>query len=452
MPVDNKQRTWRDYSDAELGPDLAALRSERSDLVKRANVVLAKATAENRELTPDESREADSLLDEARAIEHRLGSASIRDAPRRAGQAAFDTHDRGRDSDPRPGDGPRDRSGDRGVQPGEFRALAKNESLLEHFRATGEVEERRSRPLSLGKTIRGIVTGKWDGAADERRALSGSNDILGGYMLSTELSASWIDRARARSVMAQAGVRIAPMTSASMAMLRVTGDPTPAWRIEGDPIASSDPVFGGVTFNARSLAVSIPVSKELLADAVNAAEVIESVLASAMAVEVDRAVLDGDGKNKPQGIRQAANVGTLAVGGAANMMHFAQAVGQVRQQNEEPTGIILHPRTFSAAIDRDLDTTNQPRQLPPSLRNLPMFQTTSVPANLSGSNTVAYVGDFSQVVVGMRQNIEISVATQARDASGRGFERNEAIILATLRADSMLVRERAFVVLTGISN
>lgn len=272
-------------------------------------------------------------------------------------------------------------------------------------------------------------------------------------MLNDELSAVWIDKARAASVMIAAGVKVVPMKTASLSMIRVTGDPTPAWRIEGDPVASSDPVFGGVQFNARSLAVSIPISKELLADAANAADIVESVLVSAMALELDRAVLDGDGVRKPKGIRTTPNVGTLAVSGAATTLKFAEAVGAVLQQNESPTGIVLHPRTFSAAVDRAVDSTNQPLRLPPSLERIPWFQTTSVPITLGGgTETAPVVGDFSKVILGLRQGIEIQIASQARDANGRGFERNEAIILATLRADSMLVREKAFCVMTGVTN
>lgn len=272
-------------------------------------------------------------------------------------------------------------------------------------------------------------------------------------MLNPELSASWIDRARAASVMVKAGVRVVPMKTASMSMVRVTGDPTPGWRIEGDVVASSEPVFGKANFYAKSLAVMVPVSKELLADALNAADIVESVLVAAMALEFDRAVLDGDGVRKPEGIRNAPNVGTLAVSGAATTLKFAEAVGLVRQQNEEPNGIVLHPRTFSAAIDRAVDTTNQPLRLPPSLERMPFVTTVSVPATLGGgSDTVAYVGDFSQVIVGLRQNIEIAVSTQGSDSTGRGFPRNEALIVAILRADSMLVREKAFCVLTGVTN
>jgi HK97 family phage major capsid protein len=436
-------RTWRDFSDAELGPELAALRSQRSDLLAKANRILARATAENRDLTLEETRESDALLDEAAALAHKLGSASMREPQRRAG-IAHAMLEQGTAIG-----GPEARS----YQPGEYRALAANESVLEHLVGTGEVSERRGRPLSIGRAIVGLVTGKWDGAAEERRAISGSNDTAGGYMLSPELSATWIDRARAASVMVRAGVRVVPMKTASLSMVRVTGDPVPAWRGEGDPIATSEPVFGAANFNARSLAVAVPVSRELLADASNSSEVLESVLFSAMALEFDRAVLDGDGVRKPLGIRRTTGVGTLSVGGAANTLHFAQAVGLVLQQNETPNGIVLHPRTFSAAVDRAVDSTGQPLRLPPSLERMPWFQTTSVPTNLGGgTETVAVVGDFSQVIVGLRQNIELTVSVQGTTTDGRGFGRNEAIIVAVLRGDSMLVREKAFCVLASVTN
>lgn len=437
-------KTWRDFSDEELGSELAEVRNQRNELIQKAKKILAVSTAEGRDLTPDETRESERLMDEADVLEHRLGSASMRDAQKRAGVTRYQQEQEGK---------PLNGSESRAFLPGEFRALAKDESVREHLIGTGEIAERRGRPLSLGKTIRGIVTGKWDGAAEEQRALSGNLGTAGGYMLSEELSALWIDRARAASVMVRAGVRVVPMKTASLSMVRVTGDPTPAWRIEGDPIATSEPVFGGVTFNARSLAVAVPISKELLADAANAADIVESVLVSAMALEFDRAVLDGDGVRKPKGIRTTTGVGTLAVSGAATTLKFAEAIGSVLQQNETPNGIVLHPRTFSAAIDRAVDSTNQPLRLPPSLERMPFFQTTSVPITLGGgSETAPIVGDFSQVIVGLRQNIEIAISTQGSTTDGRGFGRNEAIIVAILRADSMLVREKAFCVMTGVTN
>lgn len=428
-----------EISDAQIEEKIGHLTHERSECVTTARSILAKAEREKRDLSPDEESQSSYLLDTAERIGERiakfrkfLGSETPKGTSVLVGA-----------------NGPEVRS----FQPGEFRALAKDESFREHLIDTGEIAERRGRPLSLGKTIVGLVTGKWDGAADERRALSGSSDTAGGYMLSGELSSMWIDKARAASVMVRAGVRVVPMRTASLSMLRVTGDPTPSWRIEGSPIATSEPAFGSATLNARSLAVAVPISKELLADAANAADIVESVLVSAMALEFDRAVLDGDGVQKPKGIRNTFGVGTLAVSGAASTLKFAEAIGSVLQQNETPNGIVLHPRTFSAAIDRAVDSTNQPLRLPPSLERMPFYQTTSVPITLGGgSDTSPIVGDFSQVIVGLRQNIEIAISTQGSTSDGRGFPRNEAIIVAILRADSMLIREKAFCVMTGVTN
>lgn len=428
-----------DLTSAQIQQKIGQLTNERRECVEKARKILDLATTEKRDLTASETRESDDLLDAADRLATTIGKyQKILNGETPRGKGGSISH-------------PDEEA--RSYQPGEYRALAKDESFREHLVGTGEIEERRGRPLSLGKTIVGLVTGKWDRAEEERRALSGSNDTAGGYMLSPELSATWIDRARAASVMVRAGVRVVPMKTASLSMVRVTGDPTPAWRIEGDAVATSEPVFGAANFNARSLAVMVPISKELLADAANAAEIVESVLFSAMALEFDRAVLDGDGVRKPLGIRRTTGVGTLSVAGAATTLKFAEAIGSVLQQNETPSGIVLHPRTFSAAVDRAVDSTNQPLRLPPSLEKIPWFQTTSVPTNLGGgTETAPIVGDFSQVIVGLRQNIEIAISTQGTTTDGRGFGRNEAIIAAILRADSMLVREKAFCVMTGVTN
>ncbi|MCC6228525.1 MAG: phage major capsid protein [Phycisphaerales bacterium] len=427
-----------EISDAQIEEKIGHLTHERAECVTEARSILAKAEREKRDLSIDEEARSSNLLDAAERLAEQIAKyrrslgGSVQGKSELVGS-----------------NGPEARS----FQPGEFRALAKDESFREHLIGTGEVAERRGRPLSLGKTIVGLVTGRWDGAADERRALSGSSDVAGGYLLGEELSSLWIDKARAASVMVRAGVKVVPMRTASLAMLRVTGDPTPSWRIEGSPIATSEPTFGSATLNARSLAVAVPISKELLADAANAADIVESVLVSAMALEFDRAVLDGDGVVKPKGIRNTTGVGTLAVSGAASTLKFAEAIGTVLQQNETPNGIVLHPRTYSAAIDRAVDSTNQPLRLPPSLERMPFYQTTSVPTNLGGgTDTAPVVGDFSQVVVGLRQNVEIAISTQGSTSDGRGFPRNEAIIVAILRADSMLIREKAFCVMTGVTN
>jgi hypothetical protein len=72
------------------------------------------------------------------------------------------------------------------------------------------------------------------------------------------------------------------------------------------------------------------------------------------------------------------------------------------------------------------------------------------PGETLAVDTVCDVSDSSQVVVGLRQNIAIS--TQGQDSTRRGFQRSEVLIAAILLANSLVVREGSFVVITGVTN
>ena len=119
----------------------------------------------------------------------------------------------------------------------------------------------------------------------------------------------------------QAGAQTVPMTSATLAIARQTGDPAAAWRNENAVIAESDPTFDRVTFAARALAVRFNVSRELLEDGQNTAEAATAILAGAMAAALDRAVLVGSGTPpEPQGIRGTTGIQSQEMGanGAAS--------------------------------------------------------------------------------------------------------------------------------------
>jgi HK97 family phage major capsid protein len=438
-------RTWRDFSDAELGPELAALRSQRSDLLARANRILARATAESRDLTSEEARESDALLDEAAALAYKLGSASMREPQRRAGEA----HAR---LEQGKAIGPESRESTIGD---EFRALKPDEPFTGELRRLGELSERADPPLSIGRYIRAVVSGSWKGAEAERRALAGSNDIKGGYLVPTQLSAQVIDLARARSVCIAAGAVTVPMLTDSLSMAKLVADPVPQWRGEGSIVASSDPTFGAIRMSAKSLGVIVPVSRELMMDAPNAPAVIDAALTAALGLELDRACLVGiGGPIQPLGIINDNDVQTFNAGAFADWSDLADAVGRLLTQNERgPFAAVMHPRTFSTC-DRLVDSTGQPMQKPDSVRGLRFLVTTSLPTNLgAGANEApVIVGDFGQLAIGVRQNLEIEISRDGQDSTGRGFQRNEVLIRATLRADVALLRPKAFVWLSGVTN
>ena len=72
---------------------------------------------------------------------------------------------------------------------------------------------RGGEPLDIAKALRGLLTTDWTGAEMEQRAMSVGSLPGGGYTVPAELSAMWIDMARAKAVCIAAGAGTIPMES-----------------------------------------------------------------------------------------------------------------------------------------------------------------------------------------------------------------------------------------------
>lgn len=141
--------------------------------------------------------------------------------------------------------------------------------------------------LTLGGLMR-AMTGMGPRDALAVQALSEGSDSAGGVTVSPALTRDFIDRMRARTRVIQAGAMTVPLGTEKTSIARIASDPTAGWRAELGAVAQSEPTFDKVEFQARSLAVKLPVSAEVLADSLNIEAAPRTALAGAFAVEVDR--------------------------------------------------------------------------------------------------------------------------------------------------------------------
>lgn len=303
--------------------------------------------------------------------------------------------------------------------------------------------------LSLDRVIRGIATGYWDGAEAEKRAMSEGTATAGGHLVPAPLAARVIDKARSQSVAVQAGASTVPMDSETLKYATVTGDPTIAIVGEGSAISDSDFTFGSSTLTAFKLASLHFVSLELLEDANNLESFIESSLAEQFALGMDNQVLNGTGSSAPTGILNTSGINSVAVSGAlANYDKFSDGVGEIRKDNfYNPLGMVIHPRDV-AALDKLKDTTNQPLVPPQSYSALNMFQSSQLAINGgSGSDeSNIIIGDFSELLLGMRTELRLEISREAKDA----FEKGQVAIRAYMRFGVSIPRPTAFCKLTGV--
>jgi len=301
------------------------------------------------------------------------------------------------------------------------------------------------------------LTGFDDPGSGFHNVMSTTSDTS---MVPEPLSAEIIDRARSKARIFQSGAQTVPMDSKTLTIARISGDPSTAWKSENSSHSASDVSTESLVFTAHTLISSVKMSVELSEDSPNASQVIEDTLSESLALELDRVALVGSGTDpEPQGLFGATNVQTVSMGtnGAALTDYdpFSDAYQKVLEANGTPNAAIFAPRTFGD-IDKLKDTTNQPLQPPMSYRELEKYQTTQVPINQSqGTGTgasTAFVGDFSQLLVGVRTDLRIEVSRVASDGTNSAWEDLQVWIRAYLRADVQFAHPDHFCNIIGITS
>jgi HK97 family phage major capsid protein len=319
--------------------------------------------------------------------------------------------------------------------------------------------------LDFGRSIKGMVTGDWNGADAERmcvsKTMAGGNDANGGFLLPSPLSTMVIDLARNQSVCLRAGALTIPMDSGTFDIARLTSDPTGYWKGENAAGTATDIGTGRFQLRAKTLMALVKSSVELIEDAPNAGALIQNAISQALALELDRAALRGAGVSEPLGIRHWSSLGSSFGAqytgsiGSPNYDDFSNAAEDILSANgPEATAlsVIYSPRTWGT-LDRLKDGESKTLIPPPSFSAMRKFTTNQIPETLGGGSneSEAYVGDFSQLAIGMRTQLVLEVSRHAADSSSSAFKNLQVFIRGYLRADVVLLQPTFFVVLGGIT-
>ena len=434
---------WGSLALFAVGVTVAELREKAAKCVGDSRAVYEKAKGETRDLSAEEAEQTGKLLDEAERLRAEADTLA-----RLEGLETDMARSRGRRADPDgPGDSPFGApSATRWVDADSGRLIgvyAPDESIA------GDSPDDR---LDLGLLVRGMVCGKWVGAERERRALAEGVGTAGGYTVPEPLAPHILDLARARSVCIAAGMQTVPMAAESLTIARMTADPTASWRAENSEIAESEPTFGAFLLTADSLAVVCKVSLELVADSPNIGQVVENALAQACGLGLDYAALMGTGALQPTGVYNDADVQELTAIAIPDMDDFVDAHTALQEENHEPTAIILHPR-FWGIVNKLKDGEGHYLEFPECIRNLKRLSSTQIPLTLGvGENeSVGFVGDFSKLLLGLRQAVTLEASREASDSTSSAFRNAQVWIRAMLRADVCVSYEKAFVVLRGMT-
>jgi HK97 family phage major capsid protein len=291
--------------------------------------------------------------------------------------------------------------------------------------------------------------------------MSEGTSTAGGHLVPTPLSAQVIDLMRNRTVAIQAGAVTIPMDSQTLKLARVTGDPTAGWKVENAAATASDMTFDAVTLTAKTLMALCKLSVELAEDAINGPTTIENALAEGLAVELDRVAFMGTGVDpQPRGIWNTSGITVVASAANGHALTATNAYGKwisaiqaVEDNNFVSNATVIAPRT-KAKLNSLQDTTNQPLMSPDAYKALRTFSTKQIPTNMtkgtSSNASIAIVGDFSQLLLGMRTNLVVEIMREGADASSSAVTSLQVFIRAYLRAGVQLARANHFAAIEGI--
>jgi len=330
--------------------------------------------------------------------------------------------------------------------------------VLVHADKLASLEQRPAGAPSLGRMLRGIVLG---GAAhdareleEERKAANIFSDTSGGFTVSGALSNEWIDYLRAAMVLSRAGARTLPMDTGQVSIARVTADPTISWHGESVALPEAEPTFGKVTLNAKTCVCLVKLSLEISQDSANIEQILEQVITKAMAAAIDSAGMNGvtvDAGAAPGGLFNLSGINALSTVGAPTSWDFVvDAIYELMADNvamENIGAMVGHPaiwkklRKLKTGISSDL-TSLVP---PPEVAALPKLWTTAAPFT-GGTTCSAMIGDWREMIFGVRKDITVTVLREALMGSNL-----QVGVLAYARVDFAATRATSFCAMPGIT-
>jgi HK97 family phage major capsid protein len=436
-------------------------RTKRAGLVAKARAIHDLAKKETRDLTAAELASFDAFLDEADTLAGKRGSGS---PSKRLSDADEDLNRRdGRKVPPdemgahtAPGNGMRFLT----AEGREVRALRSDEPFASADLTRDTLPDGiQPEELSLGRWIKASITGDFRNARAEQRVMGAGSDVTGGVTVPFDLSGTFIDLARPKTTVIKAGAQILPVDYAQLRIAKLLTDISAQWKAENAIGTTSDAQFGGVTLTPRTLVGLALTSQELAQDSPNFESMVEHSLTASLALELDRAALLGDGvtpPGSPIGIFNTQGVNLVSLGtngGTIGYPNFSTAMKLILKSNGIPRTAIFSTRTWQE-LDALTDTLGNALRPPESWGQLEKMVTSQIPENQTqgSANTCscAFVGDFNQMIIGMRSELRIEITPFAGDAALNTFRAYQLAIRAVVRADIQLARNQHFTVISGI--
>jgi len=297
----------------------------------------------------------------------------------------------------------------------------------------------------FGEFVAAKVTGQSKGfGRDVQNFMGVSSNPSGGYTVPRDLLSEFVDLARSKSRLNEAGLRTILTDGAYVDIATVAEDPEFKVKSENDSFDDEEITLGQIASEVRTIGCVVTGSRELFEDSLNIGELITSVMARALAQQVDRFCIRGDGASF-RGILGWAGLPEETGVGALDWEAVSKAAIKVMTANHDVGAAIMHPNGFgvlqSFLTGTDASTVQAWLPAPPLLSGVNLLDSSNMPIDQ------ALIGDFSKAALVLRQEPLLEITNVAGDT----FKRHQVAVKLTWRGQLVVLDGSAFCALRGIT-
>lgn len=340
--------------------------------------------------------------------------------------------------------------------------------------------EDRAKDFSFHKLFRAKYTGDWSEAGFEKEVMDSIDKIAstntgasGGFLVPEEVSSQIIDLAIARMPVFQMGVTMLRGLQGDLAIPKITGRPSGYWVGENSRPTESNTTFEQRTLNPKRLAAYTKVSKRLILQSGGVAEqVVRDELSKGIRLTWHESFIEGTGtQHQPKGLEGYNITAVTAANGRFTFNHAAEMANKIdtndRLYDGGSFGYLMYPTVKWGLKDERVaqysgqaSTAGQPI-ITPIMSDTTleetlgyMVRTTTQIDNdestgATSTGSTVWFGDWSGLICGMWQGMEMRVSDVAGQGNDSAFLQNELWLLTQLEVDHQLKDELMFTKCAG---
>ncbi|WP_334145593.1 phage major capsid protein [Muricomes intestini] len=286
--------------------------------------------------------------------------------------------------------------------------LRSTDSLYEKTKDKFDSEQKN---LDLGKYVRGMVTGKWNNADQERAAMltSGASSLI-----PAPLSSGILDKARNLSIFTAANVPTVIMDTNNLTVAKIKEDLKAAFKAEGEEAEESTPLeLEGVTLKSKTIYGYAYVSREAVESAQNLSDILADSFGKAVAEGIDQGMLYGvySGSEQqsyaPSGIFNDANINTVAAS-TNDYDDVIKAIGQIRNNNGVATTLAMNANA-EQTLSLLKDNSGQYLTPPKAITDINQIVSNQLAYDtVTGSDMIVF--DPNALLIGTQMGINVKIS------------------------------------------